>query len=196
MTPMVQTAPRRHLTERQAEAVDHLVDAAALEVAASGYDALSMRGIAKRAGVASATAYTYFSSKDHVLGELLLRRVLAVPEIDVDPSAPLPDRLGRVIDGLGAITTGDPEVVAACTQALLSSHPDVKRLRDHIGIEVARRVAAAAARPIDDRFVRVVVTTYFGALLMAGMGHMPYPEVPTFVADAARLMTATDGELR
>jgi AcrR family transcriptional regulator len=192
---LVQTAPRRHLTERQAEAVDHLVDAAAVEVAARGYDDLSMRGIAKRAGVASATAYTYFSSKDHVLGELLLRRVRAVPEPAVDPSAPLADRLGRVIDDLGAITTGDPEVVAACTQALLSGHPDVKRLRDRIGFEVARRVAGAADRPIDDRFVRVLVTTYFGALLMAGMGHMPYPEVPTFVADAARLMT-DPGEAR
>ena len=186
---MVQTAPRRHLTERQAEAVDHLVDSAALEVAEQGYDALSMRGVAKRAGVAPATAYTYFSSKDHVLGELLLRRVLAVPETAIDPGAALSDRLGHVVDDLGAITTGDPEVVAACTKALLSGHPDVKRLRDRIGVEVARRVATAADRPIDDRFVRVLVTTYFGALLMAGMGHMPYPEVPAFVADAARLMT-------
>lgn len=193
---MVQTAPRRHLTDRQAEAVDHLVAATALEVGACGYDALSMRGIARRAGVAPATAYTYFSSKDHALGELLLRRVLDVPEPAVDPGVPLAERLERVVDGLGAITAGDPEVVAACTQALLSSHPDVKRLRDRIGLEVARRVADAAGRPLDDRLVRVVVTTYFGSLLMAGMGHMPYPEVPGFVADAARLMTGTDGATR
>lgn len=196
MTGTVQTAPRRHLSERQAEAVDHLVDAAAAEVAACGYDALSMRGIARRAGVAPATAYTYFSSKDHVLGELLLRRVLAVPETPTDRAAPLADRLGRVVEALGAITTGDPEVVAACTQALLSSHPDVKRRRDRIGAEVARRIAAAADRPIDDRVVQVLVTTYFGALLMAGMGHVPYPEVPALVADAARLMVDAPGVTR
>ena len=186
---MVQTAPRRHLTERQAEAVDHLVEATALEVGAVGYDALSMRGIAKRAGVAPATAYTYFSSKDHVLGELLLRRVLAVPETAVDPDASLADRLGRVVDDLGAITTGDPEVVAACTKALLSSHPYVKRLRDRIGLAITRRVADAIGRPVDDRVVLVLVSIYFGSLLSAGMGHMTYPEVPAFVADAARLIT-------
>jgi AcrR family transcriptional regulator len=193
VTGVVHTAPRRHLSERQAEAVDHLVDAAAIEVASCGYDALSMRGIAKRAGVATATAYTYFSSKDHVLGELLLRRVLAIPEPPGDPAADVAARLGRVVDDLGAITTGDPEVVAACTQALLSSNPDVKRLRDRIGVEVARRIARAADRPIDDRRVRVLVTTYFGALLMAGMGHMPYPDVPAFVAEAAGLMADPEG---
>ena len=35
MTGVVHTAPRRHLSERQAEAVDHLVDAAAIEVAST-----------------------------------------------------------------------------------------------------------------------------------------------------------------
>ena len=66
-------APRRWLTERQAEAVDQLVDAAEAEVEASGYDGLSVRNVARRAGVAPATAYTYFSSKDHLLAELLWR---------------------------------------------------------------------------------------------------------------------------
>ena len=56
-------------------------------------------------------------------------------------------------------------------------------------IEVARRIAGAADRPIDDRRVRVLVTTYFGALLMAGMGHLPYPDVPAFVAEAVKRLT-------
>jgi len=41
----------------------------------------------------------------------------------------------------------------------------------------------------DPTVVRVLETTYSGALLMAGMGHMTYAEVPGFVAEAARLMT-------
>ena len=32
-----------------------------------------------------------------------------------------------------------------------------------------------------------------GALLMAGMGHMPYPDVPAFVAEAAGLMADPEG---
>ena len=47
---------------------------------------------------------------------------------------------------------------------------------------------------MDDRFVRVLVSIYFGSLLSAGMGHMTYPEVPAFVVDA-RFDLATVGLL-
>ena len=38
-----------------------------------------MRSAAERAGVAPATAYTYFASKDHLLAEVLWRRMEALP---------------------------------------------------------------------------------------------------------------------
>ncbi|HLH28588.1 MAG TPA: helix-turn-helix domain-containing protein, partial [Acidimicrobiales bacterium] len=62
-------ATRRRLTERQAEVVADLVRAAAAEVDEAGYDGLTVRSVARRAGVAPATAYHYFSSKDHLLAE-------------------------------------------------------------------------------------------------------------------------------
>jgi AcrR family transcriptional regulator len=186
-------SPRRWLTERQAEAVDQLVDAAEAEVEASGYDGLSVRNVARRAGVAPATAYTYFSSKDHLLAELLWRNVRTVPPSANDPSAPLADRVVQTVEELGAIIGRSPALVAACTQALLSSNPDVKGLRDRIGAEIRRRLAAAVGPDGDPDMVSVLLTTYFGAMLMAGMDHMTFAAVPGFVADAARLMTARDG---
>ena len=48
--------------------VHRLVDAAVEELHRTGYEGLSVRNVAKRAGVAPATAYTYFSSKDHLAG--------------------------------------------------------------------------------------------------------------------------------
>ena len=45
---------RRRLTDRQTEAAEQLLNAAEIEVEQTGYDALSMRGVAKRAGLASA----------------------------------------------------------------------------------------------------------------------------------------------
>jgi AcrR family transcriptional regulator len=185
-------APRRWLTERQAEAVDQLVDAAEAEVEASGYDGLSVRNVARRAGVAPATAYTYFSSKDHLLAELLWRNLATVPPAEVDPSAPLADRVVQTVETLGAIIGRSPSLVAACTQALLSSNPDVKGLRDRIGSQIRRRLAAAVGPDGDPEVVSVLLTTYFGAMLMAGMGHMTFAAVPGFVAEAARLMTTTD----
>jgi AcrR family transcriptional regulator len=181
--------PRRRLTDRQVESIDALLVAAEAEVEEAGYDGLSVRSVARRAGVAPATAYNYLSSKDHLLAELLWRRVAAVPEVVVDPGAPLADRLEATVDALAAVTTGSPEVVAACTQALLSSNLDVVGLRVRIGAEIHRRIAAAAA-PAGDAVAQVLVTTYFGALLSAGMGHMAYADVPAFVVTAARLMAA------
>jgi hypothetical protein len=52
---------RRRLSERQAEVMERLVAAAAEEAEARTYADISVRTIAKRAGVAPATAYTYFS---------------------------------------------------------------------------------------------------------------------------------------
>ncbi len=203
--PVAYETTRRRLTDRQTEAAEQLLNAAEIEVEQTGYDALSMRGVAKRAGLASATAYTYFSSKDHLLGELLWRRIAAVPEsmsasdvvtagttpttaTDV-PSETLAERLSRVVYDLGEITNGSPVVIAACTQALLSSNPDVKPLRDRIGIDIRRRMAAASGDQRDDQLIDVLVTTYFGALLSAGMGHMKHRDVPAFVEGALLLMT-------
>ena len=191
---------RRRLTDRQTEAAEQLLNAAEIEVEQTGYDALSMRGVAKRAGLASATAYTYFSSKDHLLGELLWRRIAAVPETRNDQSdeaaSPLAERLSRVVYGLGEITNGSPVVIAACTQALLSSNPDVKPLRDRIGVDIRRRMAAASGDERDDQLIDVLVTTYFGALLSAGMGHMKHRDVPAFVESALLLMTQRSGRLK
>ncbi len=190
---LVHETTRRRLTERQAGLVDQLVDAAEEEVVETGYDGLSVRNVARRAGVASATAYTYFSSKDHLLAELLWRRIRAVPDPGSVASAPLGERLGTAVRDLGKITGGSPDVVAACTQALLSSNPDVKDLRDRIGADIRRRVAVAVGEDGDPSMVGVLVTTYFGALLVAGMGHMDYGTVPEFVVKAAGLMLGPGG---
>jgi AcrR family transcriptional regulator len=182
-------ATRRRLTERQAEVVQQLVDATAAEVDQDGYAGLTVRNVARRAGVAPATAYNYFSSKDHLLAELLWRRMTALPTVDASVEGSMAERLTETVQMMMHLTTGSPDLVGACTTALLSATPDVKHLRDRIGAVIHQRFVAAVGPDIDATIVRVLETTYSGALLMAGMGHMTYAEVPTLVAEAARLMT-------
>lgn len=184
-------ATRRHLTERQAEVVQQLVEATAVEVDESGYAGLTVRNVARRAGVAPATAYNYFSSKDHLLAELLWRRMAALPPVVAGPGDPLVERLDQTVQMMVLLTTGSPVVVGACTTALLNATPDVKHLRDRIGAEIHRRFVDALGEGIDPRVVAVLEATYSGALLIAGMGHMSYDEVPGFVAQAAGLMIGT-----
>ena len=181
-------ATRRRLTERQAEVVQQLVDATAEEVDEEGYPGLTVRNVARRAGVAPATAYNYFSSKDHLLAELLWRRMNSLPPVDASGDASTVERLAETVQMMVLLTTKSPALVGACTTALLSATPDVKHLRDRIGAVIHQRFVAALGSEIDPTVVRVLETTYSGALLMAGMGHMTYSEVPTFVGEAARLM--------
>jgi AcrR family transcriptional regulator len=182
-------ATRRRLTERQAEVVQQLVDATAAEVDEDGYAGLTVRNVARRAGVAPATAYNYFSSKDHLLAELLWRRMAALPPVDITSDGLMVDRLAKTVRMMVLLTTESPDLVGACTTALLSATPDVKHLRDRIGAVIHQRIVAALGPGNDPTIVRVLETTYSGALLMAGMGHMTYAEVPALVAEAARLMT-------
>jgi AcrR family transcriptional regulator len=180
---------RRHLSERQAEVMERLVAAAADEAEERQYGDISVRTIAKRAGVAPATAYTYFSGKDHLLAEVLWRRMQASPNL-VDLTLPLSDRVADTVRTMGFGAMG-PAAVAVCTTALLGDGPDVKRVRSRLGAEITRRLAAALGGGEDPTVLNVLQVTYTGALLSAGMGHLAFDAVPTLMAEATALMTRT-----
>ena len=177
---------RRHLSERQAEVMERLVAAAADEAEERQYGDISVRTIAKRAGVAPATAYTYFSGKDHLLAEVLWRRMQASPNL-VDLTLPLSDRVADTVRTMGFGAMG-PAAVAVCTTALLGDGPDV---RSRLGAEITRRLAAALGGGEDPTVLNVLQVTYTGALLSAGMGHLAFDAVPTLMAEATALMTRT-----
>lgn len=178
---------RRHLSERQAEVMERLVAAAAEEAEVRSYGDISVRSIAKRAGVAPATAYTYFSGKDHLLAEVLWRRVQGSPHL-VDVNLALPERVADTARTMGFGSTGTA-VLATCTTALLGEGPDVKRVRARIGSEIGRRLAAALDDDADESVLEVLQVTYTGALLSAGMGHLRFDAVPGLMAEATTLMT-------
>ena len=69
------TAARR---SRQEETARRLVDAALETLRGSSYAELTVRAVAARANVAPATAYTYFSSKNHLVAEVYLDLVRQV----------------------------------------------------------------------------------------------------------------------
>jgi AcrR family transcriptional regulator len=181
-------AVRRHLSERQAEVVERLLAAAAAEAEERTYADISVRTIAKRAGVAPATAYTYFSGKDHLLAEVLWRCVQASPHL-VDLTLDLPERVADTARTMGFASMGRA-AVAACTTALLGDGPDVKRVRARIGAEIGRRLAAALGEGGTGAVLPVLQVTYTGALLSAGMGHLDFDAVPGLMADATALMTS------
>ncbi len=168
--------PRRQASARQAETVDRLLTAGAQELRATGHEGLTMRGVAARAGTSPATAYTYFASKNHLFAELFWAALAATESVEPTGGAPL-DRLRAELRGMVTLLVERPELAAAVTTSLLSSDPDVERLRLLIGGEFLARFRRALGEPADDVLLETLALAFAGALLQAGMGLMTYAEM-------------------
>jgi AcrR family transcriptional regulator len=189
MTKIVSSEPaRRHLQGRQADKVDRLVAAALDEVRAAGYDGFTVRNAAKRAGVAPATAYTYFASKDHLLAEVFWRRLAALPAPKADgrrsPAARVAAALREIADAVAA----EPELGAAGTTAILANDPDVHRLRARMGVTILERLATALGEDRDPAALRTLGLAFSGAMLQAGMGYFDYTELGDRMAEATEVV--------
>lgn len=180
---------RRELNPRQADTVARVLAAAHEELRAVGYDALTIRGVAARAGVAPATAYTYFGSKNHLVAELFARRMAdhlgahrAVRPHDGDPASRT-EATQRVIELVQEVTSflaAEPELASAVTPALLGNDPDVQHLRLRIGGHWGQLFAAALGpRTVADHpdVLDTLMLVLSGGLLQAGMGVVTYPQL-------------------
>lgn len=179
---------RRRTTARQARTVDLLLDAAADEARLLGYDGMTVRTAARRAGVAPATAYTHFASKDHLLAEVMwreMRRLLdAAPA--VRPTAP--ERLESELMLLGTFMADEPALAAAGTTALLQPGPETSAIRVRIGQATHDRLAAALGPEADQATMTALDLLYTGALLWMGLGHLLPDQVPVTLVATGRLI--------
>ncbi|MEU7852532.1 helix-turn-helix domain-containing protein [Nonomuraea sp. NPDC049141] len=182
---VVTESTRRRLNRRQADTVRRLTDAAVEEVRESGFEGLTVRNVARRAGVAPATAYTYFSSKNHLVTEVFWRRLSALPPIETTGEA------GQVITALREIAllvADEPRLAAACTTAMLGTDPDVQELRLRIGLSIRRRLRTALGPAADRKVLNALEIAYAGALVQAGMGYISYTETADRLAEVAELI--------
>lgn len=169
--------PRRELSGRQADRVAAVVEAALAELRANGYDGLTVRNAARRAGVAPATAYNYFASKDHLVAELFWRRLGELPAPAVDRRRTATARVSRAVREAVELIAAEPALAAASTTAVLANEPDVHRLRAQIGGALNDRIAVALDDDADRATVRAINLALSGALLQAGMGYFSYDEL-------------------
>lgn len=179
---------RRRLSSRQAATVAKLATAALAELRDVGFDGLTVRHVAARAGVAPATAYTYFSSREHLVTELFWRRLAELPPTPVDRRRRPAARVAAVLGDLALVVADEPELAAACTVAVLSTDPDVRLLRDRIGIAIRRRILDALGDGADPDVVSALELVVSGALVHAGTGHLAYEDLPARLDTAAHLI--------
>ncbi|MEW2357399.1 helix-turn-helix domain-containing protein [Spirillospora sp. NPDC029432] len=183
---LITESTRRRLTERQADTVRRLTDAAVEEIRETGFDGLTVRNVAKRAGVAPATAYTYFASKNHLITEVFWRRLNALPPVPAGGTRR--ERVNEVLREVALLVSDEPELAAACTAAMLGSDPDVRELRMRIGVSIRRRLEAAMGDGADPKILGALELAYAGALVHAGMGYTSYARMADRLAEMAELI--------
>lgn len=187
MSDLALESTRRRLTAKQADTVERLGKAAVDLLSRAGFAGLTVRLVAAEAGVGAATAYTYFSSKEHLVAEVFWRRLVSTPP----PTDSSPDPVTRVVGVLRHIAlllAQEPEFAGAVTNALLGKDPDVDLLRLRIGRDIHDRLVGALGADGDPDIVESLELLYAGALVRAGMGYGTYPEIADQLERSARLI--------
>ena len=180
---------RRRLTAKQADTIQRLSDAALAVLAREGFGGLTIRLVAAEAGIGAATAYTYFSSKEHLVAEVFWRRLASSTPPQTDRRPPV-ERVTAVLRHIALLVADEPEFAGAVTNALLGRDPDVELLRDRIAREIRRRLADAVGADADPGRLEALELLYTGALVHAGMGYVSYAEIADRLEISARLLFA------
>jgi TetR/AcrR family transcriptional regulator, cholesterol catabolism regulator len=180
---------RRRLTAKQADTIQRLSNAALAVLAREGFGGLTIRLVAAEAGVGAATAYTYFSSKEHLVAEVFWRRLASSVPPAVNKGKPI-ERVIAVLRHIALLVADEPELAGAVTNALLGRDPDVEHLRDRIAREIRRRLvdAVGGTDKSDPNLVEALELLYTGALVHAGMGYVTYQEIADRLERSVRLL--------
>jgi AcrR family transcriptional regulator len=144
---IVPDEPTTRLGRSQAARRRRVIEATLELGAAGGYDAVQMRDVAAAAGVALGTIYRYFSSKDHLLTEVMiaaLREVSASLEETPPRGAAPAERLEDVFLRRSSLE-GRPLVLGAIMRALSSTDPVVRASAVEIGRVMRANMATALA---------------------------------------------------
>jgi TetR/AcrR family transcriptional regulator, cholesterol catabolism regulator len=187
--PVARESTRRRLTAKQADTVDRLGQAAIEVLSREGFSGLTIRMVAAEAGVGAATAYTYFSSKEHLVAEVFWRRLAASPVPTTESSDPVV-RVVAVLRHIALLVADEPELAGAVTSALLGKDAEVEHLRVRIGREIHQRLVNALGTERAPDVVESLELLYAGALVRAGMGYASYTQIADQLETSARMLLA------
>jgi TetR/AcrR family transcriptional regulator, cholesterol catabolism regulator len=193
---MAATAKRDQLTPRQAERRQRVIEAALQLGAEGGYDAVQMRDVAQRAGVALGTIYRYFTSKDHLLAAALAEwtRELHQQVVRTPPTGwTAADRMVDVLRRACRALERQPRLAAAVIRALGS--------QDH-GVAISSAEATALIHGMGemtlasiepktrDAILDVIGHVWYSTLIMWTNGQRNIHQVADELEQATRLLLA------
>lgn len=167
----------RRLTAHQAERRARVQEAARSVAAEGGYSALTMQAVAERSGVARATIYRYFASKDHLLAEVIADwgREITGDLQQRPPRGTLPERVvgafGRVIEA----AQQEPGLTAAVLASATSPDPEAIRAQGRFASLIGTYLDTALAGetvPRRDELEILMSHVFFSALVLMTTGRI------------------------
>ena len=170
---------------------------AAIELGTEGgYEAVHMRVVAERAGVALATVYRYFESKDHLLSAAvsewttqLQNRLARSPARGDTPVEKLVDVLRRASRGLER----RPLFAAALIRALAAPDPGVAAAAEGVGRQISAITSPILIDlPAEDveGIVAVIGHVWNSAIMNWANGRAPISSIGDELERAARQLLA------
>ncbi len=196
----VSTRPRRSLSERRSVTVSALLDAGLNELDDVGYDKMTIRSVAQRAGVTHTTAYSYFTSKAHLISELYWRQMQSLPVPEVADGEPFVGRVRAAFEAPVAMLAVNPALARSIFVSIISDEADVRRLRGAVARVLIDRLRTALGSFDDPELVDTLFMAYSGAMMFAGTGNQNFPDVLARMETVARQIdpdwnrTRCDGE--
>ena len=184
-------SPRQWLSERQSATVAALLEAALEEVREVGFEKLTIRSVAQRAGVTHTTAYSYFTSKAHLITELHWRQTQAMPTPEVSADETFVGRVRAAFEAPAGALAAEPVLSHAVFMAIISDEPEVRRLRSAVGGELVGRLRTALGPFDDPELVSTLFLAYSGAMMLVGTGTRDFLEVIPRIETVARLIDPT-----
>lgn len=183
------------LTKAQTARRERVIRAALELGAEGGYDAVQMRDVAARAGVALGTIYRYFSSKDHLLAAALVAWVEDL-ELRVTQRPPsgrrVADRVVNVLRRATRAMESEPRLTAALVTAISSPDQGAATCQDDVAAAMGRVLSRALPDDLDAEtrasVTRVLNFVWYGALLGWVNGWTGTDDVGRELTDAAHLL--------
>jgi AcrR family transcriptional regulator len=162
--------------------LDRLLDATVEVLRESGFAGLTVRLVARQAGVSAATAYNYVSSKEHLLASLFWRELSALPRPVAGDDSTASARVGHLVSGISALVQAEPELSPAYRVALLADDPDTSRVRDAIAKHLMGEFSWALGKELSDDDRESVQLAFIGGMTLAGTGLISHHSVALRVA--------------
>lgn len=182
----------------QVERRSRILDAAAELASEGGYDAVQMREISDRAGVALGTLYRYFPSKNHLLVSALDREFDRVE--DISKTLPVPgdtphERMMFIFERTARALTDDPKLAEALTRAFVFADASVEELIDQVGTKLIGLIGRTmsgnpAHEPTEEEaeMVHVIADVWLASLIAWATGRKQPEDVLRSMDSAVRLL--------